>query len=228
MRLLCGAMVTAMWASTAAAADVSGEFGLVSDYRYRGVTLSHGRPAVQGSVTIEHDSGLYAEAWASTLERPGDPTDSEVDFTAGYSKDVSESFNLDLSGTFFAYPSAGSDNYVEATALVTATRGAATGSLGFSYIPRQRATRDDGGAGHDNAYLFGALDYEIPKTPVTLKAGAGYERGAFDEVERGGKWDWTLGAEAEFKLVRLGLAYVGSNADGGDRHALVASALLSW
>ena len=63
---------------------------------------------------------------------------------------------------------------------------------------------------------------------MTLKSGLGYERGAFDEVEHGGKWDWTLGGEAEFKPVTLGLAYVGSNADGGDRHALVASAFLSW
>ena len=109
MRLICGVLIASLWASSAAAADLSGEFGVVSDYRYRGVTLSHRRPAVQGSVTIEDDSGLYAEAWASTLERPGDPTDSEVDFTAGFSKDLSEALNVDLSGTFFAYPSTGSD-----------------------------------------------------------------------------------------------------------------------
>lgn len=229
MRLLYAIPAALMWASpAAAAADVSGEIGVVSDYRYRGVSLSRGRPAVQASVTIEDDSGLYGEAWASTLERPGDPTDAEVDFTGGFSKDLSAAFNVDLSGTFFAYPSAGSDNYFEATALATATRGAASGSIGFSYIPRQRATRDDSGAGRDNAYLFGTLDYAIPKTPVMLKAGLGYERGAFDEVEHGGKWDWTLGCEAQFEPVTIGLAYVGSNADGGDRHALVASAFLSW
>ncbi len=227
MRLLCGALIAAM-ATSAAAADVSGEAGVVSDYRYRGVTLSRGRPAIQASVTIEDDSGLYAEAWTSTLERPGDPTDSEVDLTAGFSKDLSEALNVDLSGSFFAYPSAAPDNYYEATALVTATHGDATGGIGFSYIPRQRATRDDSGAGHDNAYLFGTLDFAIPRTPVTLKSGIGYERGAFDEVEHGGKWDWTLGCEVEFKPVKLGLAYVGSNADGGDRHALVASAFVSW
>jgi uncharacterized protein (TIGR02001 family) len=228
VRLFNAVPAALLWASPAVAADVSGEVGAVSDYRYRGVSLSHGLPAVQGSVTVEHASGLYGEVWASTLERPGDPTDSEADFTAGFSKDLAAALNVDLSGTFFAYPSAGSDNYFEATALATATRGAASGSIGFSYIPRQRATRDDNGASHDNAYLSGALDYKIAKTPVTLKSGIGYERGAFDEVARGGKWDWTLGAEAEFKRARLGLAYVGSNADGGDRHALVASAFLSW
>ena len=228
MRLLYAIPAALMWASAAAAADVSGELGVVSDYRYRGVTLSHGRPVAQGSVTIEDDSGLYGEAWASTLERPGDPTDSEVDFTAGFSKDLSAAFNVDLSGTFFAYPSAGSDNYFETTAVVTATQGAASGSFGFSYIPPQRATRDDGRVSHDNAYLFGVLDYAIAKTSLTLKSGFGYERGAFDEVEHGGKWDWTLGCEAQFEPVTIGLAYVGSNADGGDRHALVASAFLSW
>ena len=228
MRFLCAALPALLWASSAAAADISGEFGVVNDYRYRGVSLSDGRPAVQGTLSIEHDSGLYAELWASTLEHPGDPTDSEVDVTAGYSKDLSEHVGIDLSGTFFAYPSAGADNYFEATALITAKHSNASVSAGMSYIPRQRATRDDGGGDHDNIYLFGTAEYALPKTPLTLKSGLGYERGAFDEVDRGGKWDWTLGAEVEVKPAKLGLAYVGSNADGGDRHALVASAFLEW
>lgn len=47
-------------------------------------------------------------------------------------------------------------------------------------------------------------------------------------VEHGGKWDWTFGGEGEFKPAKLGLAYVGSNADGSDRHALIASLFLIW
>lgn len=228
MRLLCAALPALMWASSAAAVDVSGEFGVVSDYRYRGVSLSRGRPAVQGSLTVEHDSGLYAEVWASTLERPGDPTSSEIDLTAGYDKELSEHFSLDLSGAFIAYPSDGAANYFEATALVTTTQDNTTLGAGVSYIPRQRATRDDRGGGHDNLYLFGTAEYALPRTPVTLKAGLGHERGAFDEVARGGKWDWTLGGEVGLKPAKFGLAYAGSNADGGDRHALVASLFLGW
>ncbi|MEA3081004.1 MAG: hypothetical protein QOD54_672 [Sphingomonadales bacterium] len=233
MRLTChflgAAGLACLWTSAAAAAvDLSGEIGVVSDYRYRGISLSRGRPAVQGTLTLAHDSGLYAEVWASTLERPGDPTSSEVDFTAGYEKDLSEHFSIDLSGTSFAYPSAGADNYFEATAIVTTTRGRASASAGVSYIPRQRATRDEQGRGHDNSYLFGTAEYGLPRTPVTLKAGLGYERGAFDEVEHGGKWDWTLGGEVKLKPAKLGLAYVGSNAGAGDRHALVATLSFAW
>jgi uncharacterized protein (TIGR02001 family) len=227
MRLFCAVLPALMWTSSAAAADLSGETGAVSDYRYRGISLSRGRPAVQGSLTVEHDSGLYAELWGSTLGS-GNPANLEVDLTGGYGADLSDHFSIDLSGTYYAYPKAGSDNYFEGTASITATHGNASASAGVSYIPRQRATRDEVGESHDNIYLFGTADFAVPKTPVTLKAGVGYERGAFDEVARGGKWDWTLGGEVELKPAKIGLAYVGSDADGGDRHALVASLFFAW
>jgi uncharacterized protein (TIGR02001 family) len=206
---------------------VSGEAGLVSDYRYRGVSLSNGNPSLQASMTLEHDSGLYATMWSSTL---GHRTQTEVDFTGGYSKELSKSLSLDFSSTFYSYPSQSSDNYFEATAAATVSHGAAEASVGYSFVPAQRGTRDDNGRGHRNGYAFGKGSYEISKTPLSLNASLGYERGWFDEVERGGKWDWSLGAEVKLKPARIGLAYVGSNADAdaGRRHALVGSLFLSW
>jgi hypothetical protein len=51
---------------------------------------------------------------------------------------------------------------------------------------------------------------------------------AFDEVRHGGKWDWSLGGEAERAPLKFALAYVGSNADAGGRHALVGALSFSW
>lgn len=215
------------WSAPAAAMDVSGELGAVSDYRFRGVSLSNGHPAVQGSVTLEHDSGLFAELWTSTLGSSG-PANVELDFTGGYEKELSKHFSFSLSGTGYIYPRAGADNYVEATASGTATYGAASASLGVSYAPAQRGLRDEAGRRHDNVYGFGDAALELSGTPVTLNAHLGYERGAFDEVERGGKWDWSLGAEVKHKGIKLGLSYVGSDADRGDCNALVASAFVEW
>lgn len=197
---------------------------MVSDYRFRGVSLSDDHPAVQASLTVEHDSGLYANLWGSTL---GHGSDTEIDLTAGYETEFSKLVSVDLFATYYAYPSDGNANYVEATAVAKATRGPASASLGVSYVPRQHATREDGRS-HDNAYVFGSAEYAMRKAPVTLKAGLGYERGWFDEVEHAGKWDWSLGAEASFAPARAGLFYVGSNADSGDRHTLVASLFLEW
>jgi len=219
MRAAIAAGAALLWTTPAAAIDISGEAGLVSDYRYRGVSLSRGHPALQAELTLEHESGLYADLWGSTL---GHRDEAEIDFTGGLAKDLSEHVSVDLSGTYFAYPSAHVDNYVEGTALLTATHGAASFGLGVSYAPPQRGTGHDG-----NAYWFGTADYALPKTPVTLKVGLGYERGAFDDVAHGGKWDWTLGGEVAFKPARLGLAYIGSSADR-DRHAVVASAFVAF
>jgi predicted porin len=102
-----------------------------------------------------------------------------------------------------------------------------SGSLGVAYVPPQSATRDEDHRRHGNGYLFVETAYGIPKTPFSLSAGLGYERGAFDEVENRGKWDWKVGAEAQLAAAKLGLAYIGSNADDGD-HGVVASLLLSW
>jgi len=225
MRLACTAVPLLLWASSAAATDLSGDLGAVSDYRYRGVSLSREHPAAQASLTLEHGSGLYANIWGSTL---GHRSEFEVDLTAGYAAELSQHVSLDLSGTWYAYPSGGGDDYLEATGIATVTRGQESASLGVSYAPSQRATRSEDGRRHDNAYLFGTAEYALPEAPVTLKAGLGYERGAFDEVERGGKLDWSIGGEVEIKPAKLSLAYVGSNADGDDRHALVASAFLEW
>jgi uncharacterized protein (TIGR02001 family) len=218
-------VLAALSACPAAAQSVSGDAGLVSDYRYRGVSLSDGHPALQAAVTVEHDSGLYANLWGSTL---GHGSDTEIDLTAGYETELSKVIGVELSATYYAYPSDSSANYIEATAAIKATRGPASASVGISFAPPQHGTRDEEGRGHGNSYVFGAAEYEIPKSPVALKAGLGHERGWFDEVEHGGKWDWTLGAEVALAPAKLGLAYVGSNAGGGDQHALVASLFLEW
>ena len=226
MRLSLAIAAIVACAVPAQAADLSGEIGLASDYRYRGLSLSAGRPVLQGSLTVEHGSGLYAEVWASTLGS-AELAEAEIDFTAGYARDLGEHFSVELSANYFAYPAASSDNYFEVSAMATAARGNASASLGISYVPGQRATRDDAGRRHDNGYLFGAVDYALQQAPVTLKASLGYEHGAFDEVERGGKWDWSAGGEIALAPARLGLSFVGSNADDADR-ALVASLFLGW
>ena len=44
--------------------DAHGYVQLVSDYRYRGLSLSRGRPALQGEIEAHRD-GWFAAGWAS-------------------------------------------------------------------------------------------------------------------------------------------------------------------
>jgi uncharacterized protein (TIGR02001 family) len=225
VRLLAAFAVALSWPASAVAAELSGEAGVVSDYRYRGVSLSDGRAAVQASATLER-SGYYATAWASTLGRR--LADSEIDLTAGYERELAPWISVDLSATRYLYPSSPGEGYSEAAAAVSLNHGRASASLGFSYAPRQRALRDTAGRRGGNAYVSVEAAYDVPGAPLSLIAGGGYERGPFDEVERGGKWDWKIGGEIARGPARLALSYVGSNADGADRRALVGEVRFSW
>ena len=49
-------------------AQVSGSVGVVSDYRYRGYSLSAGDPAVQAGVAWDGASGAYAGLFASSVQ----------------------------------------------------------------------------------------------------------------------------------------------------------------
>ena len=41
------------------AVTVNGTAAIVSDYRFRGISQSNKRFAVQGSITVAHESGVY-------------------------------------------------------------------------------------------------------------------------------------------------------------------------
>lgn len=63
--------------------------GVVSDYRYRGISQSRLQPAVQGGIDYADKSGFYVGAWGSTIkwikDTPGVTKGSvEVDLYGGY------------------------------------------------------------------------------------------------------------------------------------------------
>src|SRR5207249_5784510 len=61
--------LAALVAAPAAAADLGAGFAvnggatLVSDYRFRGISQTNKRFAVQGTFTLSHSSGFYATWW---------------------------------------------------------------------------------------------------------------------------------------------------------------------
>jgi len=211
--------------AAANASELSAEIGLVSDYRYRGLSLSDKKPAIQGSANFEHDSGFYAEAWSSTIGGPDVEADAELDLTTGYALDISDHLSLDMSGTYYLYLSQPDANYVDGTISLGFTQGRAAARIGLSFAPEQKGTEDDEGKESSNSYAFAGASYELEKLSLTLNAELGYEQGAFDEAPDSGKWDWQVGAELKLEPSRIGLSYVGS--DVGDE-ALVASLFLEF
>lgn len=103
--------------------------GAVSDYRYRGISQSRLRPALQGGVDYTHTSGAYLGAWASTIrwiKDGGGGADLELDLYGGWRFGAGP-LGLDLGVLTYNYPDHGlavSPNTQEA--YVAASWGPAT------------------------------------------------------------------------------------------------------
>ena len=65
---------------------ISGGVAGVTQYRFRGVELSDEKPALQAWVEVTHEGGVYAGAWASSIDGFGEIGGSnvELDLYAGY------------------------------------------------------------------------------------------------------------------------------------------------
>ena len=69
----CVSLATLMVATPALAQDeapavtINGTATVVSDYRFRGISQTDKNFAIQGSITVSHESGLYATVWGSSV-----------------------------------------------------------------------------------------------------------------------------------------------------------------
>ena len=108
--------------ATEAVAQLSGSFALLSDNRYRGVSLSDRRPAVQADIAYDHTSGLYAGAVASTVYIEGASSSLSGEGYAGLAQPLSQRVSFDLGAARFLYfysDMHGSYDYSEAYAGVS-------------------------------------------------------------------------------------------------------------
>lgn len=86
---------------------ISGNFGLTSDYRFRGISQSNKKPAIQGGVDFAHKSGLYLGNWNSSVSEWTAPNSGgiEMDIYGGFKTEIA-GIGLDLGAIYYYYPGA--------------------------------------------------------------------------------------------------------------------------
>jgi uncharacterized protein (TIGR02001 family) len=212
-RAAFAALATAAFAATPALAqeqaggdegafDITATATIVSDYRFRGVSLSDRDPAAQGSVDVAI-SGFYAGVWVSSIARFAD-TNVEADVYAGYGGEAGP-IQYEIGAIAYLYPGGdGTGDVYEATGSLSYTLGPATARLRANYAPDQENLAGD------NFYLSADARVGIPTTPVTVFAQLGRERGSF----YGRKWDWSLGVEVTRGPFSASLGYFDTDLNG--------------
>lgn len=203
--------------------EVAGSVALVSDYRFRGVSQSNKEMAVQGGVSVTHESGLYVGTWGSNLAGWGTfgGSNMELDIYGGFAKEFS-GVKVDVGLTWYMYPG-GADltDFAEPYVKVSGTVGPASLLAGVAYAPKQEAlgnfsnTPQSRGQSEDNLYLWTDASVGVPGTPLTLKAHLGHSNGnpglgpnGTSVTPTGEYWDWSLGADAAVGPLTLGVSYI--------------------
>jgi len=205
----------------ASSLTVSGSFGLVSDYRFRGVSRTFQNAAVQGDVTVAHDSGFYAGIWGSNVDFPdldgaGNGTTAEIDFFGGYSTELAPGVSIDAGLLYYLYPkdtvTYAPTDYFEPYVLLSTTLGPVGLKVGAYYSWEQDAL-----SGFDSFYLKADPSIAIPNTPFTLNGHIGYAKSDsyLGGMEGDGEaFDWSVGATASWKSLTFGVSYVDTDGPG--------------
>ena len=127
--LSCGYRVDGAFAlllllvSAEAFAQVSGSASLLSDYRYRGISLSDNKPAAQLALAYDDASGWYGGGFASTVQI-GAPTSRELQAVAfgGYARRMPSGLSFEAGADYSAFTGGPSYDYGEVYAGIASDK----------------------------------------------------------------------------------------------------------
>ena len=199
---------------------ISANATVVSDYRFRGVSQTGEKGAIQGGFSISHDSGFYVGTWGSNVNFGG--AGAEIDAFAGYAREITSGLTADIGVTAYFYPGlAGDTTIIEPYFSLSGDVGPASLKAAVAWVPGGQnsmidpVTLEDG---RSAIYLSGDAGIAIPSTPFTLKGHLGYAKS--DSVlggPDGDAVDYSIGLETSYKQLTLGVSYV--NTDWSPRAA---------
>lgn len=205
---------------------VTANVTVTSDYRYRGISQTNFKPAIQGGFDYAHESGFYIGNWNSSISwisdaNPGTSAPIEMDFYGGFKKEfIGEGFASDFGVLQYYYPTTGlpstatNPNTTELYAAQNFTFGPVTGFAKFSY-----AVSNTFGYANSNGSYYPDLtaNYDTGIWGTSVNAHVGYQKIAGQSVVTGvptaSYMDWKLGLTKDFGGGLSGsVAYIGTNA----------------
>jgi uncharacterized protein (TIGR02001 family) len=223
-KIMLATALGALFAATAAQAqetpaakadnEVTFNAAVTSDYRYRGISQTRLKPAVQGGADyINNPTGFYVGTWLSSIKwtkDAGGGGDVEIDVYAGKRGELVKDVTYDVGVLTYVYPSNGLSGV---PGFVSANTTEIYGQLGYgpAYIKYSHAVTN----------LFGFVD---SKNSGYVDIGANIDAGngvtanlhvGHQKVENNSAssyTDWKVGATKDFGVFTGALAVIGTNA----------------
>ena len=212
-------------AQAAPASPVTGNLTIASEYRFRGIDQTFGKPAIQGGIDYSHASGVYLGNWNSNVSQgAGFPGGNiEMDFYGGYKKAFGD-LGLDVGAIYYYYP--GSDAGPNVAASPFNNR---TGAIHSGAVNNKEVYVGGSWKWLSAKWFYSLGDYfSTPETKGsnyldlagTFDLGSGwgvvghYGHLQFKKMDNASYSDWKLGATKDIAGWVFGASYIGTNAKG--------------
>jgi uncharacterized protein (TIGR02001 family) len=208
---------------SAAQAQVAFNVGAVTDYRYRGISQSRLKPAIQGGIDYTA-GGFYVGTWASTIKWIEDlgtitetnvgSTEVEIDLYGGYKGEIAPGVGYDVGLLTYIYPGnkVGRLSPFFKDADTTEIYGALTygpATLKYSHALTNLFGNPDS---KNSYYLDLSATFDVAGFAVTPHIGYQKVKGPYDEPATYTDYAVTVGKEV-FKGLTLSLSLIGTDAD---------------
>ena len=185
--------------------EVSFNAAVTTDYRYRGISQSRLRPALQGGADfVNNPTGFYAGTWLSTIhwiKDAGGDGNVEWDIYGGKKGEIAPGISYDVGGLYYFYPS----NSLPTSANTFELYGQV--GYGPGYIKYSQSTTNLFGTSDskNSGYLDVGANLEIG-TGLVLNLHAGHQNvkhnGAFSYT------DYKVGVTKDFGICTVALAAI--------------------
>ena len=191
-------------------AQVAFNVGAVTDYRYRGISQSRVKPAIQGG--IDYAAGpFYVGAWASTIkwiDDFGGDSKVEIDLYGGYKGSLTKEISYDVGVLGYVYPSNGLNPSANTTEVYGAlTYGPAT--LKYSHSVTDTFANADS---KNSYYLDLSASFDLGGG-LMLTPHIGYQKIKGPFSDPGSYTDYALTVSKDFSGIVVSGALVGTDAD---------------
>lgn len=193
-------------------ADLAFNVGVVTDYRYRGISQTRLKPALQGGVDFSQ-GGLYLGLWASSIKwikDAGGDASVEIDLYGGYKGELAKDVGYDVGVLTYQYPS----NKLSPSTNTTEIYGALT--FGPATLKYSHAVTNTFGApdSKNSYYLDLSAGFDVG-SGVTVTPHIGYQKYTGPAGPAATYTDYSLTASKDFSGIVLSAALVGTDADKG-------------
>ena len=190
--------------------EISYNAALTSDYRYRGISQTRLKPALQGGADwVNNPTGFYAGVWGSTIKwvkDGGGDASVEVDLYGGKRGEIAPGVSYDVGFLAYVYPS--NDLKPSAnTREVYGQLGYGPATLKYSHSLSNLFGFADS---KHSTYIDASFNQEVYEG-IVLNLHVGHQKVKNSDVFS--YTDWKVGATKDLGVATVALAYIKTNSD---------------